>query len=287
MKKLPLSLILVLFCATILQCHSKNLENTDIQTKSLQPIINGQPVESNHPLKKSIAGLIINIDFPTGPTWIQGCTATIFNDQWILTAAHCVDGFEADQIMIHFNINTVSFEKQLNPDTQIIDLPQYLNAVEIEGFVKHPKYDQTGDFDVALIKLKNRLTSDFQPVQLLSDDQLNLEKNETRFNNETIEVVLMGYGLINDSPSVESEVLRDARTQARFERSLLITNQKNGFGACNGDSGGPAFFKINNEYIQVGVTHGPNPPALTCKEEGQFVNPAFFKSFYNSVINIF
>ncbi|MNL53231.1 Trypsin [compost metagenome] len=43
-------------------------------------------------------------------------------------------------------------------------------------------------------------------------------------------------------------------SDAFFGASEVLVNQKEGQGACRGDSGGPAFLEINGEYFLWGIT---------------------------------
>jgi hypothetical protein len=264
----------------ILTNCSKGAQNNFTQKTKKASIINGTPVTADQVLAKSVVGLMMNGEFDGRDNfWIQGCTGTVLNKNFILTAAHCVKGQNSSDLAVNFSLNSVTFKEQLNPATRITDIENKFTIRKVKSFAIHPLYDGSGSHDVALILLDGETPADSVPVQILPDQYVDLANNKTTFDLQNIEVILMGFGLISEDPSTDTEILRVTTVPAVFNEQFVITDQTKGTGGCNGDSGGPAFFIFENVTYQVGITHGPRAGSTTCHEQGEWVNPALNKNF--------
>ncbi len=279
MKHIFNLITLVVISVFLINCKPKQTTNT-VEIKKSSAIINGTPVTADQVLSKSVVGLLMNYEFSAGNKfWMQGCTGSVLNQKFILTAAHCVNGSPAADLAIHFSLNSFSFEKQLDPKTRITDLEKFFTVRKVKSYLQHPLYDGSGKHDLALILLESDVPADAVPVQILPDQFIDLVNNQTTFEKQNVDVVLMGFGLISESPRTETDVLRMTTVPATFENQFIVTDQTKGSGGCNGDSGGPAFFTFENITYQVGVTHGPHAGSTTCHEQGEWVNPALNKDF--------
>ncbi|MCB0370422.1 MAG: trypsin-like serine protease, partial [Bdellovibrionales bacterium] len=70
-------------------------------------------------------------------------------------------------------------------------------------------------------------------------------------------VLLAGYGISNGTSKEGAGVLRQVMTviaNSKFSTTEIQLEQRNGHGACHGDSGGPAFIVANGNYYLWGVT---------------------------------
>ncbi len=245
-------------------------------------IINGTPVTSDSKYAKSVVGLLMRFDI-TGDgnkVWFSGCTGSILNDKFILTASHCLRDMNTQDLMINFSLGTLSNDKQSNPGSRVTDIEKLFVTRKVKAFKMHPEYRGPGNHDVAVIELESAIPADHVAVELLPDQYINKAKNNTSFDllpNQ--KVTLVGFGLISESPQKDTEVLRMTTLPARFENQFVVTDQTHGTGGCNGDSGGPAFYDVNGKTYQVGVTHGPHGQSTTCAQEGEWMNPALEKEF--------
>lgn len=242
-------------------------------------VINGQPA-IDHAMASSVVGLFVKY---TGSgldgVWLQWCTGSVLSSKLILTAAHCVQGTDPANIQINFSGQTVKMQDQLNPATRIVDVATKFKTIAVKGIEIHPAYDGSGHHDLALMSLESEAPVTAVPVTLLTEPFLNRAANETIFEGQTRKVLLLGYGLINEDTSEDTDVLRSTVVNASFEKNLVVTDQTQGSGGCNGDSGGPAFTEIDGAFYQVGVTHGPHGSSTTCHETGEWVNPALDAEF--------
>ena len=74
------------------------------------------------------------------------CGGSMVNDRWIITAAHCLWGDNASDIIVSVGITNVS---------EISN-----NAIPIEGYWLHPKYEDDKEFyDIALVKTSRSIKS--------------------------------------------------------------------------------------------------------------------------------
>ena len=285
--KTILNAIVILVAATVLtNCGPKSkptpkvISNTKTTSSS---IINGTPVLETDVLAKSVVGMMMNYEYnPGNKFWIQGCTGSVLNNKFILTAAHCVRNMVASDLAINFSLKSVLFEKQFDPKTRIVDIEKQFVIRKVKSLMTHPKYDGSGNNDLALLLLDGEVPAGAIPVQLLPDTMIDLVQDKTSLDQQKVDIVLMGFGLISEDPQTDTEVLRYTTVPGIFDTHFVVTDQTHGSGGCNGDSGGPAFYTANGITYQVGVTHGPHGASTTCHEQGEWVNPALNKAFLQS-----
>lgn len=246
-------------------------------------ILNGTVVTADNQIAKSVVSIIALAN----NVWFNKCTASVLSDRLILTAAHCLKGKAPRDLLVNFSLKSLPYEKQVNGymlDEFTIKLKYEIRKVK--SFRIHPKYSVVEN-DIAVILLEEKAPITAVPVKLLPEEYINRAEQKTLFNDEIFNSTLMGIGVTDDVEMKESHEMRMVSVPAIFYKNLLITNQKDGKGACLGDSGGPAFIDLKGETYLVGVTHGPHGAIKTCHGEGEFTNPIFFMDFINSAISDF
>ena len=169
------------------------------------------------------------------------CTASAISKRVLLTAAHCVVGWQPAEINIAINSNPLKSEKLIITD--------WIKAEKIEI---HQDYSTEPSIvnDVALIKL----TSDLMPEQISK-----LVRPEQITDN--LQMILVGYGRTHaeesDSENLNSTLNYVIKNVPQFnpQDQKITINQTDKSGICSGDSGSPGFIydSVNKEFAILGV----------------------------------
>lgn len=219
-------------------------------------IIGGQDANGNEDFSKSIVALY-NRE--------QGslCTATILSDSILVSAAHCVDGPASSLVVV--------FGNSLEGGNLVVR--------QVDAYQTSPLWAvrQNEDFntgDISIVKFSGGLAPGYRAAQVLRD--------ETALQNGG-SVLLSGYGLSNGSAKTGSGVLRYVEVTIgnnAFSESEVLMDQRQGKGACHGDSGGPAFVKVNGRWMLFGVTsRGVNDPGDTCGVSAAYTKVPYYASW--------
>ncbi|OQR74787.1 transmembrane protease serine 3-like [Tropilaelaps mercedesae] len=188
--------------------------------------------------------------------WHHNCGGSIINDQWIVTAAHCYD----DHLSLE-NLRIVVGTHDLTRNESAIQ------TFGINMIINHPEYNMNNvENDIALIKIAGRLNLDgisAAPICLPTLSDANTFDRATcvatgwgktahggRFSD-----VLLKVNLPVVSNSVCSILYRNVQN-ARITSDKICAGRldREGFGVCEGDSGGPLACHKNGEYQLAGVT---------------------------------
>jgi uncharacterized protein (TIGR03382 family) len=207
-------------------CTSGSLSTTS------QEIIGGQTTQSSE--WKSVVALEDNPG-----DWF--CTGTLITDQWVLTAAHCMEGETPAKLHVRF-------------DTNDANSATAGHAVAVAEIHSNPAFNfDAWDNDVALIKLAAPVT-DRTPTPI--------DRDLVAMGVSLIDV---GYGVSDNNDGGGGILRKVTKTTADcagagdpgiVNDNLLCFDASDGKGSCYGDSGGPTFISVNGAYQVAGITSG-------------------------------
>lgn len=249
------SLLALATVLTFTACQ-KNISSTYGVDSKTAKIIGGEVVQPSD----IVANSTVALKYIEGQKAYAMCTGTLIAPNLVLTASHCLRGMNKNSLRIGFSIDV---KNQLDVETMY----------EVAEYVTHPKYGSDRLNDVALIALAKPAPAPYKPVAIVSRDfQMTIG----------MPMLLAGYGVIDDATGADTDALRKVTVpMAKILDSdmILVTDQTKSTGACNGDSGGPAYLEKDGILYVYGVTRGPHAGAPDCHNYGEYTWASKFETF--------
>jgi len=170
------------------------------------------------------------------------CGGSLVREDWVVTAAHCVQGESPSNLDVVIGLHNV------NGTTG----SQTRSVAEI---IIHPQYSGNSlNNDYALLRLSSPIT-DFEPIQLCTD---------TNHDEEPVMSTTMGWGATSSGGSSSNTLLEvDVPIDdscGNYSNSDITNNMvcagdgNGGEDSCQGDSGGPLIMtNSDGEYELIGI----------------------------------
>jgi secreted trypsin-like serine protease len=225
-------------------------------------IVGGSRVSTSDAIAKSTVALVM----PDG--W-QFCTGSLVSAKIVVTASHCLEGYEENSLYVAFGTvaqNGSYASSRLRYATRAVMNPNFdTAAMDLDVATRAPN-------DIAILVLNAAAPAGYAPVKMLAASDA-LTVGET--------LTLAGFGLINAFYGT-SGVLR--KVDVKLAKVATAAKEieygpSGGKSACMGDSGGPAFVKRNGKLVLVGVT---SRGAGTCDADGIYTDVRQFRGWISA-----
>lgn len=224
------------------------------------------------------------------------CTGTLISPTVVLSAAHCFisPGVKAVAVALNNNIEQTKQEDVIFVEEVKINEAYNPERVDGRNFVDgHPHGD------IALLKLKRAVPSDFKPAPMPDASAPALKAGDN--------LTIAGYGV---NVAVQNQIVKDPKTGA--EKVIPVTSGNSGSGvlrvvhdvavskvtsdgkefavdeslqrnACHGDSGGPVYkMKSDGKLMLVGVVSRGTNPIGNCDQTGVFTDVSGYLNWVTS-----
>lgn len=242
-----------------LQSHAV-VGGVDTTSKSLPSYLNFDDLQK----MQSHTVVVLNAQVPGTHS---RCSGTLISKNVVLTAAHCVPDSLQEIYVV-----PATYEFVVMARKRIIKAVVHPNYKSFEI----PKFNKP-NWDLALVKFEGDLPEAYHPTTWI---------NSFFPGADRFWLYVAGYGK-SDTDQDDSGELRFSRVT--IEKAMLTANesfmqgnQSPGEGICKGDSGGPAYIKIQNQFYVIGVV---SAIVGGCRGTSYFNQTLFYQNWISETLS--
>jgi trypsin len=198
----------------------------------------------------------------------QVCGASLIDNEWLVTAAHCIYGMSTGRLKVYLGIHTLNRMES----TTVMRL--------VQKIIQHPSYNpQTLNNDIALLKISAvSFSNTVSPICLPKQGDNVAQPGKTGFVTGWGKVI--GYGSTSDVlRQVNINVIRCPFSNANMicagQQAPSIVHD-----SCQGDSGGPFAIKQGSNYYLSGIVSWGS---AECSGDGVYTNVSNYINWINTI----